>query len=128
MPIFTPDDLKGAGTEVGSFRLTGGSATRTFTFTNLNSGSVYFFIEQAAGRNELGRIPENTTDYTTGSFDTPYGGLSEDNIVQNKFKTGLVIPSGISGCKFIPVDTSGTGRIIFRGTGNLTFEWSQLFN
>ena len=39
MPTFTPDDLKGAGKEVGSF-----NGTKTFTFTNPGN-SAYFFIE-----------------------------------------------------------------------------------
>jgi hypothetical protein len=130
MPTFTPQQLKGAGTTVGSL-----NGTKTFTFTYPSStltttddSPAYFTLEQVQDstnnikRNSDESMPLEAVDYTEGVFDA-FGGISESSIVQNKYKFSIVVPRGTNTVRFTPVDTSRGGLVRYRGTGNFTLSF-----
>jgi hypothetical protein len=123
MPTFTPDDLRGAGTQGGSF-----NDVKTFTFTNPGN-LAYFTIEQVQDstnnikRNSDGSMPYEAVDYTEGTFDSFITGISENMIVQNKYKFSIIIPRGTNTVRYSPVDTSRGGLLRYRGTGNFTLSF-----
>ena len=95
------------------------SSATTFTFTN-PSGSAYFILEQNTGKDtNTGFFPEATTSYVTGTFSS-LNNITTNDIVENRYKFGVVVPEGGGSFIFTPSDTSGGGSIIFRGTGTIT--------
>ena len=112
--IYSSEEMKGGGVSVGSFP---GDALGPLIMQFENGDtSGYFAMEQETGRvNDV--IPYGTNDYTAGSFSS-LTGLSENNIVVNKFKFGVAIPPGTSSMIFDAVIGDGSGRVRLRGTSD----------
>lgn len=119
MPTYTPEQLR-EGVNITSL-----NGAKTFQFTNPNSGSEYFFVEQNTNKNPNGSYSIDITSYTAGTFSS-LSGISNRGIVENNFKFGIVIPPGVSSVTFTPTDTSGGGSIKLKGTGTPTLELSDL--
>ena len=68
-------------------------------------------------------MPFTAVDYTAGVFDAFGGDISEEMVVQDHYKLGIVIPSGSNTVRFTPVDTSRGGLLKYRGTGNFTLSF-----
>ena len=121
MPTFTAKDLQGAGKEFSS-----PNGVKTFTFTNPGN-LAYFTLEQTKdAANNIGKIngamPVEAVDYTAGTFDA-FNGISEAGIVQNIFKFSIIVPPGENSVRFSPDDTSRSGLLAFRGTGNFALSY-----
>jgi hypothetical protein len=114
MPTFTHLQLnEGVVTD----SLTGAITAR---FENPSS-SAYFFLEQNSGSNQdNGFFPENTTNFTVGSFSS-LNNISEIGIIEDRFKFGIIVPQGTSSMVFTPDNTDGvTNAITLKGTGTYT--------
>jgi len=113
MPTFTHTQLN-QGVDTTSL-----SGAITAQFQN-PSGSAYFFLVQNTSKDEdTGFFPSTATSYATGTFSN-LNRVSEESIVQERFKFGVVVPEGSSSMDFAPTDTSGGGNITLKGTGMFT--------
>jgi hypothetical protein len=86
----------------------------TFSFINLSSGSVYFFMESVTTSSFYTANSPTNAIGTYSSF-TGSGGL-----VTSSYIFGVILPEGSSSFVFTPTASIATGSVYFRGTGNLT--------
>jgi hypothetical protein len=87
----------------------------TFSFTNNNSGSVYFTYETT--RNDNGFYDVTSLKAASGSFSS----VTENTIIQSDYIWSVVVPSGASSLVFTPAVTVPGGSVNYAITGNSTY-------
>lgn len=90
----------------------------TFSFTNNNSGSVYFTYE--TNRNENGFYDVTSLKAASGSFSS-ITDLDENTIIQSDYIWSVVLPSGTSSLVFTPAVIVPGGSVNYLITGNSTY-------
>jgi len=90
----------------------------TFSFTNNNSGSVYFTYETT--RNDNGFYDVTSLKAASGSFSSVTD-LDENTIIQSDYIWSVVVPSGASSLVFTPAVAVPGGSVNYSITGNSTY-------
>jgi len=114
----TSEEMKGAGKAVTSVP-TDALGALIMQFDNGDTPG-YFTMEQDTGRVN-GAIPYGTNDYAAGSFSS-LTGLSENNIIVNRFKFSVAVPPGISSMIYNADIGDGSGAVRLRGTSDFNLK------
>lgn len=130
---YTADELKGAGTPIKNPLIAG----NTYTFTlyrpqnqtgiseNL-SGSGYFTFETIGDANR--HYPSSLTKLAEGTHDNPDGSntlISSSYIFSYELNTNGSTPQ-TSSFTFVPDNTIGIGKVMFRATGDYDMDVSPI--
>ena len=87
----------------------------TFIFNNRSKGSSYVVLDPEFNTNPvLSTVPKY---FSTISFPN-LTNISEDNIVVNDYKLGIVVPEGDSSFEFTPSISVPIPKVIIRGAGD----------
>ena len=111
MASYTAQQLNGAGTPTEEL-----SGQKTFTLTNLLSGSAYFTIETVRDANGF---YNNKPTNALGTYAT-FVGIDVDTLITSSYISSVVVPSGVSSYKFTPTATVSAGSSMLRATGGVT--------
>jgi hypothetical protein len=114
----TSEEMKGAGKATTSIP-TDALGALIIQFNNGNTPG-YFTMEQDTGRVD-GAIPHGTNDYAAGSFSS-LTGLSENNIIVNRFKFSVAVPPGTSSMIYGADIGDGSGAVRLRGTSDFNLQ------
>ncbi len=87
----------------------------TFTFNNQSSTTAIAVLDPEFGQSS---ISTTVPKYFSGVSLTNLTNISEDKIVINDYKIGVVVPPGNSSFEFTPSISLPTSDVIIRGAGN----------
>ena len=87
----------------------------TITFNNQSSTTAVAVLDPEFG---LSSIPTTVPKYFSSVSLTNLTNISEDKIVVNDYKIGVVVPPGNSSFEFTPSTSLPTSDVIIRGAGD----------
>ena len=87
----------------------------TFIFNNQSEGSSYVVLDPEFKTNP---VSSTVSKYFSSVSFSNLNNISEDDIVVNDYKLGIVVPEGNSSFEFTPSTPVPTSDVIIRGAGN----------
>ena len=112
MASYTSEQLYGKGVEIEAIA---SSATKTFTFTNIGSGSAYFTMETVTTSSYDATSPTNAL----GSY-ASFTSLTASKLVTSSYIASIPIPEGGGSFTFSPTSNIAVSSSMLRGTGPIT--------